>query len=67
MALLSSGLETIDYGVSQWQALITRAMELLNGEVLSLNEIIGVDPTTIEDGSVLTWDATAGNYVWKKY
>jgi len=68
MALLpETGLETIDYGMPQWNFLVTRAMQLLNGNLLKLNELLDVDPATIADGAILTWDATAGKYVWKVY
>jgi len=58
MSLLSSGLETIDYGLPGWHLLFNRNFELLNNKLLKLSALLDVLGTPT-NGQVLTWDATA--------
>lgn len=63
MTILSpSNLETDDYLQTGWHALHNKNIDLLNRLLLKIQALADVDTTSMPDGGILTWNATAGKW-----
>jgi hypothetical protein len=62
MTVLSSGLETADYGAPGWNHIYNRNMDLLENELLKLAALQDVDVTGIDDGEPFIWNDSTSKW-----
>ncbi len=62
MTILSTGLETDNYGSPGWNHIYNRNMDLLNYELLKLRALTDVDMDSIVDGSPFIWNSVTSKW-----
>lgn len=68
MSLLSpSGLETDTYECSGWHQIFNKDMDMINRLYSMLQNLLDVDTDNLQDGAILTWDASANKWKARTY
>jgi hypothetical protein len=63
VTILSTGLETMDYGTPGWNHIYNRNMDLLDNELLRLKALLDTDLSGIKDGESLRWSDSESKWV----
>ena len=66
MSILSSGLETADYGMPLWNYIYSNNMKLLNDTLLKIQSLLDVNADCLHNGVVIFWDASRSKWITRK-
>lgn len=63
MSVLSSGLETADYGMPLWNYIYSQNMKLLNETLLKIQNLMDVNSDSLPDGAIIFWDSGRSKWI----